>query len=354
MPNVHGLFAQDWQQQENGHAAGFVVPVLSVVVPILDEIDTLPEFYHRVTETLNLAGIEYEIIFINDGSTDGSAEWLDHVRQNDERLSIVHFSRNFGHQAAITAGLDLAQGETIAILDGDLQDPPELLPQLLERWREGYEVVYAVRTQRKEHLGKRLGYSLFYRLMQKVGQIDLPLDSGDFCLMDRAVVSAMNQLPERNRFVRGLRSFVGFRQIGVPYERQARLRGNSKYTLRKLMGLATDGIFDFSRFPVQLLAYSSGIFSIGTLGFGAYFLGQSLLSGLLPPLWQWALLAFFVLATLQTLGMTILGTMIQKIFTEVKQRPSYIVREMHPSAVEVGRPRPRLNRAVHPAEFRSL
>ncbi len=190
-------------------------PEISVVVPLHNEQETLVELYRRLSLALRSLGMTYEIVLVNDGSRDATPGMIARLQESDPALVALHLSRNFGHQAAVTAGLDHARGSTVAIMDGDLQDPPELLPELVALWREGYDVVYAVRQRRQEGLLKRLGYFAFYRLMRALSDLEIPLDSGDFCLMDRQVVEALKALPERLRFVRGLRSFVGFRQVGL-------------------------------------------------------------------------------------------------------------------------------------------
>src|SRR5262249_21531311 len=195
---------------------------------------------------LDALWLGYELVFVNDGSSDTTPSLLDELRRRDPRVVPLHLSRNFGHQPAISAGLARARGQAVIVMDGDLQDPPELLGRFVERWREGHEVVYAVRTRRKENLLKRAGYYLFYRLLRAVSDLDIPLASGDFCLMDRKVADVLNHLPERMRFVRGLRTFVGFRQVGVPYPRAAREAGKPKYTFPALVRLAIDGLVSFS------------------------------------------------------------------------------------------------------------
>lgn len=192
-------------------------------------------------------------MFVDDGSRDGSRDVLLLLAANDARVVVVELARNFGHQIAISAGLDLARGDGVIVMDSDLQDPPEVLPQFIARWREGYDVVYAVRASRKENLLLRAAYALFYRMLRRLANIDIPLDAGDFCLMDRRVVDVLTAMPERNRFVRGIRSWVGMRQIGLPYDRQGRHAGKPKYTLSRLTYLALDGIVSFSFVPLRII-----------------------------------------------------------------------------------------------------
>lgn len=296
------------------------LPTVSAVVPLFDERDNLPELYRRLTATLSGLGVEYEIVLVNDGSTDGTAALLDDLAAADRSVRVLHLSRNFGHQAALTAGLDHARGEAVVALDGDLQDPPELIPDLLEKWREGFDVVYAVRTKRKEGLAKRLGYFAFYRLLRGVSDLPIPLDAGDFCLLDRRPLDALNRLPERDRFVRGLRSFVGFRQTGVRYERDPRFAGKPKYSLAKLLGLAVTGLVNFSTFPVRTMAWLAVLLALAGVG-----CGMTILTGVLTGGWAVLLAAALLLSGLQIGCLAILGAYLLKIFSETKRRPSYIL-----------------------------
>ncbi len=209
-------------------------PDVSVVVPLHNEEENIHELVRRTTEVLDRLGHDYELVLVDDGSTDATAEMLRMLREGDPHIVPLHLSRNFGHQAAVCAGIDAALGRAVIVMDGDLQDPPELFEEFLQRWQAGFDVVYAVRRRRQENLLKRTGYFLFYRLLRAISDLDIPLDSGDFCLMDRRVVDVLKHLPERQRFVRGLRTFVGFRQCGVAYDRPAREAGVPKYTLLAL------------------------------------------------------------------------------------------------------------------------
>lgn len=294
---------------------------LSVVAPLFDEQDVLPELYRRLTDTLAALGVEYELLLVNDGSRDQTRSLLEGFARSDCRVKPLHLSRNFGHQAAVTAGLEHARGECVAVLDGDLQDPPEVLPALLERWREGFDVVYAVRTKRKEGPLKRAGYFLFYRLLRASADLDIPLDAGDFCLMDRRAVDALNRLPERSRFVRGLRTFIGFRQTGVSYERDPRFAGKPKYTLGKLAALAADGAVNFSTLPVRAVGWAAaGLIACG-LGLAVTLACQPTE----PAGWLWTAAVAAVLCGVQVGCLWLIGLYVLKIFAEVKRRPSYIL-----------------------------
>ncbi|MGL4421826.1 MAG: glycosyltransferase family 2 protein, partial [Gemmataceae bacterium] len=290
---------------------------LSVVVPLLNEESNLAELLTRLDLAVRQLPMTTEILFVNDGSTDGTAAWLDAQAAVDPRIVVIHFSRNFGHQAAISAGLEQATGDAVAIMDGDLQDPPEILQQFLGAWRSGADVVYAIRTKRKENFLKRLGYFVFYRLLARCSELPIPLDAGDFCWMDRRVVDAINALPERQRFVRGLRTFVGFQQVGLPIERAARASGSPKYTFRKLIGLAADGLFQFSSAPLRWIPFVGlGIVLIGAL----LALGAIFSPTILIPI----LAAISLIGGLQLIAIGMVAEYIRRIFNEVKARPSSV------------------------------
>ena len=227
--------------------------MISVVLPAFNEQENIPHLYERLTACARTWNEPYEIIVVNDGSRDATLAMCASYAANDPCFKVLSFSRNFGHPAAITAGLRFSSGDLVAILDSDLQDPPEELVRFFAKCREGYDVVYAVRTKRKEGILKRASYFIYYRLLAALATFDIPLDSGDFCVMSRRVVQTLNALPERNRFVRGLRSWIGFRQTGLEYERHARAAGEPKYTFRKLLNLALDGIFNFSYKPLRVI-----------------------------------------------------------------------------------------------------
>ena len=303
-------------------------PDVSVVVPVFNEQETLPTLYRRLTATLRGAGTEYEIVFVDDGSQDRTPDLLDELAANDAAVTVAHLSRNFGHQPAVTAGLNLARGRAVAVMDGDLQDPPEVLPRLIARWRAGTDVVYAIRTCRKEGPGHRLGYWAFYRLLRGVSDVDVPLDAGDFCLMDRRVVAELVRMPEREPFVRGLRAFVGFRQAGVEYERETRFAGRPKYTLAKLFGLAVSGLVGFSGFPLRAIVYAG----VGSVVIGLALSGIAFADAMIraddPRTWL-VLLAVAGLGTgVQLCALGIVGEYVRRILTEVRGRPTYIVRDV--------------------------
>jgi dolichol-phosphate mannosyltransferase len=300
-------------------------PLLSIVVPLFNEELNVDQLYRRLTRSLDPLGAPYELVFVDDGSRDATPRILDEMQERDPRVVVIHLSRNFGHQPAVSAGLDHARGRAVIVMDGDLQDPPEVLPQFIRRWEEGFDVVYAVRQKRKERALKRLGYFAFYRIMNAISDLDIPLDSGDFCLMDRRVVDALNGLPERMRFVRGLRTFVGFRQTGIAYERAAREAGRPKYTFRALVGLAINGLVSFSSYPLRLLTYVG----IGTAGLAAgltvWVFVDAFSTHSAPRGWASVLVAVLFMGSVQMIGLGIVGEYIRLIFLESKGRPFYIV-----------------------------
>jgi dolichol-phosphate mannosyltransferase len=240
------------------HASGYRRPnefLLSVVVPCFNEEGVVLLTYRRLVEVLGNKDFRLQIVFVDDGSTDRTAEMVANFSKHDPRVKAVLLSRNFGHQAAVSAGLADADGDAVVIMDADLQDPPEAVLEMIDKWLQGADVVYGIRTKRKESLLKRTGYNLFYRAFQRLADIDAPVDAGDFSLIDRKVLDVINALPEKNRFFRGLRAWSGFCQAGVPYERQPRAAGSSKYPLTKLIRLAKDGIFNFSTVPLTSVFY---------------------------------------------------------------------------------------------------
>jgi len=258
--NIAGVEGIALGEERRGHFPR--PPEISVVIPNYNEEANLPVLYRRLTSALDPTGRTYEIIFVDDGSRDGSLDILYHLAEEDGRVVIIELSRNFGHQVAISAGLDHARGDGIIVMDGDLQDPPECLPQFIDKWRQGYDVVYAIRKDRKEGWLKRLAYAAFYRLLNRMANIQIPLDSGDFCIMDRRVVDLLISMRERNRFVRGIRSWVGLNQVGISYERQARHSGRSRYGILRLIYLALDGLISFSYLPLRIIAISGALISV--------------------------------------------------------------------------------------------
>jgi glycosyltransferase involved in cell wall biosynthesis len=302
---------------------------LSVVVPIYNEVETLPEFECRLRRVLDGLPLSSEVILVNDGSQDASLDMLRCWSSRDSRVRVIDFSRNFGHQAALYAGLCRARGSAAVLMDGDLQDPPEVIAEMVRRWHEGYEVVYAVRRQRKEGLLKRLAYAAFYRLLHTVAYLKIPLDSGDFSLLDRRVVAVLREMPERNKFLRGLRTWAGFRQTSLPYERDARYAGHTKYSFAKLLRLAFDGIVSYSYVPLRL-SYAFGLLVSGSsFALAVVYLGQRLFSQkYIPQGFTTIAILILFLGGVQLLSLGLVGEYIGRIYDEVKRRPEFVEREL--------------------------
>ena len=302
--------------------------MLSVVVPIHNEEETLPELHRRLLAVLAPLGA-HEIVFVDDGSTDRSWELMGEL--GGARL--VRLSRNFGHQAAISAGLDAARGDAVVVMDGDLQDPPELIAELVARWHDGNDVVYAVRAQRAGERAWRLAaIRLYYKLLRRIAGNDIPENVGDFRLMSRRVVDALNAMPERSRFLRGMTSWVGFRQVGVEYDRDARYAGESKYGPRKLLRLALDGITSFSTVPIKLVAWLGFVCVVFCLIVLAWALYTRFFTDAAPQGWTSLLVVVLLLGGVQLLSLGIIGQYVARIFDEAKQRPLYLVSETVDSA----------------------
>ena len=333
--------------------------LLSVVLPAYNEQAVLPKAYARFSamrDTLGQWGLDYELLFVNDGSSDTTAEMLNQFAADDVRVKAVHLTRNFGHQAAVSAGLTIASGDVVAVMDCDLQDPPEILPHFLAKWREGFQVVYAVRKKRKEWFGKRFAYWSFYRLMKAISDIDIPLDSGDFCVMDRTAVNLLNRLPERQRFVRGLRTWIGLRQIGVEYERDARQAGVPQYTFRKLVKLAMDGLVSFSSVPLKVVTRLGVLSLISAFVLCLWVVGVTVyewiegIQGRTPR--GWASLACIVLfmSAVQMISLGIIGEYLQRIFLEVKDRPTFLIGSIVDGRELAGKSEPRKDETTKPDE----
>ncbi len=305
-------------------------PKYSFVIPVYNEEATIPELYRRLTKVMEQLDDAVELILVNDGSRDRTLSLLRDLHNQDDRVCYLSFARNFGHQIAVTAGLNFVRGQAIVILDADLQDPPELIPRMIDKWREGYEVVYAQRTQRhRESWFKRLTAHVFYRLLRQLADVDIPIDTGDFCLMDRRVVTILNAMPERNRYLRGLRSWLGFRQTAIPFERDPRYAGEVKYTFQKSLGLAINGLVSFSKVPLRLSTYLGLFAALVALVMAALviywrvFYPRSPLTG-----YAAIAIAIFFLGAVQLFSIGILGEYIGRIYEEVKNRPLYTLAEV--------------------------
>jgi glycosyltransferase involved in cell wall biosynthesis len=300
----------------------------SIIAPIYNEAENIPELYRRVRAVMDSSKESWELLLVDDGSTDGSTEKIRDLAKKDKCVRPIIFARNFGHQVAITAGWDYARGDAVVIIDADLQDPPEVILELAKRWREGYDVVYAVRAEREgETWFKTFTASMFYRIIQRITDVKIPVDTGDFRLMDRKVVDVLKKMRERHRFPRGMSAWVGFKQIGVEYKRVARIAGTTKYPFRKMLKLAINAITSFSYFPLQVATFfgfvSAGIAIIAipvvvymrASGSQAFF-GQAT-----------TLIAVLFLGGVQLISLGILGEYIGRLYDEAKGRPLYIVRD---------------------------
>jgi dolichol-phosphate mannosyltransferase len=302
--------------------------LISVVVPMYFEEEVAKECYNRLKTVMESNKINHEFIFVNDGSTDKTINILKDIAINDQRTKVIDFARNFGHQTAVTAGIDFALGDAIVIIDADLQDPPELIPSLIAKWQEGYEVVYAKRKKRKgESWFKLLTAKYFYRFLNYMSDIDIPKDTGDFRIIDRKVADVFKQMTERNRFVRGMMSWIGFRQSYIEYERDERFAGETKYPLKKMIKFASDGIIAFSSKPLRLvmtLGIISVFVSIIVLLYALIvkLTGQPVQAG-----WTSIMVAITFFSGIQLLGLGIVGQYIARIYDESKNRPIYIVKE---------------------------
>ncbi|MGB5593180.1 MAG: glycosyltransferase family 2 protein [Crocosphaera sp.] len=305
-------------------------PKYSLIIPIYNEEETIPELYQRVSNIMTRLDGVVELILVNDGSRDNSLTLIRELHQKDPRVCYLSLARNFGHQTAVTAGLNFARGQVVVILDADLQDPPELIPDMIDKWRQGYEVVYAQRLKRKqEGWFKRFTAYIFYRLLRRLADVDIPADTGDFCLMDRQVVDVLNAMPENNRYIRGLRAWIGFRQTAVKFERDPRFAGEVKYTFRKSFSLALNSLISFSRVPLRLSTYLGLLSALVALVMAFLVLywrlhePNSPITGLAT-----IMIAIFFLGSVQLVCLGILGEYIGRIYEEVKGRPLYTLGEV--------------------------
>jgi dolichol-phosphate mannosyltransferase len=299
---------------------------LSVIVPIYNEEKVLPLLKDRLIAVLEKLKLSYEVIFVDDCSQDNSPKLLREFNAKNSKVKILSFSRNFGHQTAITAGLNFSSGKAVMVIDGDLQDPPEIIPAFLEKWKDGFEVVYGIRKTRDDNIIKKNFCNMYYRLLKMLSSTDIALDSGDCCLMDRRVADILNEMPERNRFIRGLRRWVGFRQTGVEYDRDKRYAGKSKYTFFKLLKLALDGIISFSDIPLKISVFLGFFISIASLLYSFYIVWNRIFNPTNQiPGWTSIITGITFLGGIQLMVMGFLGEYIVRIFDEVKCRPQYIV-----------------------------
>jgi polyisoprenyl-phosphate glycosyltransferase len=317
--------------------------MISLVIPVHNEEPVLPLLLQSIYEAAPEWNDDYEIVMVDDGSTDESYSLMIGAASRDPRLRIIKLSRNFGHQAAISAGMRHAVGAVVIIIDADLQDPPAEIVRFLAKWREGYHVVYGIRTARKEAFPKRAAYALFYRALHAISDINIPLDAGDFCLMDRKVIDALNNLvPEQVRFVRGLRAYVGFKQIGLVYARHPRAAGTASYDTRRLLKLAIDGLFGFSMLPLRLASYVGFLIAIPSFLVGTYFIVQRMFRSAeifgyrptqIPGIATLAVGLFFLSGVILII-LGIIGEYLGRIYIEVKRRPQYIEESVYEASAD--------------------
>lgn len=300
---------------------------ISAVIACYLDARAIPVMHKRLTATFKKIGIEYEIIFVNDGSPDNSEEVLANLVKKDKHVIGVNHSRNFSSQMAFTSGMQIARGDAVVLLDGDLQDPPELIEKLYKKWMAGYDVVYGIRTKREAPLYMSILYKLFYRIFQKTSYIKIPLDAGDFSLMDRKVVNELNKFPERDRFIRGIRAWIGFKQIGIPYARPERMYGKTTNNFLKNVKWAKKGIFSFSYAPLELVTYISALVTILSALTIIFYIILFFFYGA-PQGFLTMLVMILFLGSIQLFSLSIIGEYVAKIFEEVKQRPKFIVKSI--------------------------
>jgi len=298
---------------------------ISVVLPVFNEREVLETLVERITGVLQQGGWNHEIVFVNDGSSDGSGELLDQISSTQEGVIAVHLSRNFGHQAAVQAGMAQAKGDAVILMDSDLQDDPHALAEFLQAWCEGNDIVYAVRTKRKEQLWKQFLFNSFYRVLNAVSNVRIPLDAGNFSLMDRAVVDAINRLPECDRYLPGLRSWAGFRQVGVVVERAARYDDNPRVSLKGLFRLAKTAIFSFSHVPLTMFYAIGAISFLVCFTMAGFSLYHKMITGLAIPGWTSTTMIVSLFGAINSIGIAILGEYAARIYDQVRARPTYII-----------------------------
>ena len=314
------------------------LPQINIVIPLYNEEEIFHSLIQRIDQLLENSRLSISVILVDDGSKDSTEDLMRDLSMNNDKYSSILLSRNFGHQLALSAGLKYVNAtDAVLIIDGDLQDPPELLERFYGYYKDGYDVVYAVRENRKEGFLKRIAYKAFYRLLKSISYINIPIDSGDFSLISRRVVDELNRMPEESRFIRGMRSWIGFRQIGITYEREKRYSDESKYTFKKLISLTLNGIFNFSEYPIKFLLRLGSTVVVISFVYLAYTLIQKIFFNTVPNGFTALLSLISLFGGMQLIAFGILGEYILKIFFQVKNRPLYIVKEViHEKKSEIG------------------
>ncbi len=325
-------------------------PVYSIIAPVYNEEGNIHTLFERISSVMNPLGKPWELLMVNDGSRDNSLAVMHEVQRQQPNVRVLSLARNFGHQIAVTAGLDYADGQAIILIDADLQDPPEIIPDMIAKWQDGYDVVYAIREQREgESWFKLQTAKVFYRLIYQIAEIEIPLDTGDFRLMDRRVVMALRHMPEHNPYIRGLTSWVGFQQTGVTYNRDARSWGETKYPLRKMVRFALDAITGFSYFPLQVAMYASlalafiAVLAVPVVALLRLATGQLIFEGQAT-----TLIVLLLLSSFQLFFFFIMGQYIARIYDEVRGRPLYVLSELYGFGEEEAGARVSPRRGVHP------
>jgi len=305
--------------------------IISIIVPAYNEVDNLPELYRQLSVVFEGLSVDWELLVIDDASTDGTLNWLRKAAQSDRRVRYLSFSRNFGHQAGVTAGLQHATGDAVVVMDADLQDPPQAIPQMLQRWHEGYQVIMGRRLKRSvDPLLKRLFAWTYYRVLTRISETTIPLDAGDFCFLDRTVVDTLNSLPERNRYVRGLRAWVGFRHTEVSFDRQQRFGGEPKYNFLKSLSLAVDGLVSFSHSPLRIATYLGLVTGVFALVTSVFFIYSRFFTSTPTSYYTMLFSTCLFMGSIQLLTFGIMGEYLGRIYDEVRGRPHYVVKESAP------------------------
>lgn len=299
----------------------------SVIIPLYNEEAIIPELHRRLKQSIDAVEGPWEVIFVDDNSADGTFGLLEALHESDQRFKVIRLARNFGHQVAITAGMEFAKGSAVILMDGDLQDPPELLPALVQKWSEGFQVVYTVKKSRKENFLKRLAFASFYRLMHTFSSVSIPMEAGNFSLIDRKVADVIRSMPERNRYISGMRAWAGFRQTGIEFDREARFAGKPKMSFRKLVDLALDGLISFSNAPLRLAIYAGlAVAAVSFLG-GLYVIYEKLFTEKAILGWASTIVAITFIGSMVLLTLGVIGEYIGRIYDEVKHRPIYVIKD---------------------------